>query len=76
MKKNYKPLSIYELEKSITENKHLPGIPSACEVEQNGISLGEMQSKIVKSLEEAHLYIIQLQKQIDELKMQVHKSEK
>ncbi|MBK8845703.1 MAG: hypothetical protein IPO27_03715 [Bacteroidetes bacterium] len=68
---DYKLMSISELEKSIQTNKHLPGIPSACEVEENGLHLGDMQTKMVEKLEEAHLYIIQLQKQIDELKAQV-----
>lgn len=67
--KDYKLLPIYELESYIAANNHLPEIPSAKEVENSdGIALGEMQLKLLQKLEEQTLYIIQLQKQIDELK--------
>ena len=69
-------MDIHQLEQSIKAENHLPGMPSACEVEENGLHLGEMQSKIVEKLEESHLYIIQLQKQIDELKAQVNELKK
>ena len=75
-KNDYKLMSIHELEESIKEENHLPGLPSACEVEENGLHLGEMQTKIVEKLEESHLYIIQLQKQIDELKVQINQLKK
>jgi len=68
---DYNLMGIHQLEESIKANNHLPGLPSACEVEENGLHLGEMQIKIVEKLEESHLYIIQLQKQIDELKVQL-----
>lgn len=68
---DYKLMSINELEKSISTNKHLPGLPSACDVEATGLQVGEMQTQIVEKLEESHLYIIQLQKQIDELKAEM-----
>ena len=66
--KDYKLMSLHELEQYLTANKHLPEIPSAKEVEENGINLGEMQAKLLLKVEELTLYIIELQKQIDELK--------
>lgn len=68
---NYSLMSINDLKNSISTNKHLPGLPSACDVEENGLHLGEMQTKIVEKIEESHLYIIQLQQQIDELKAEI-----
>ena len=68
--KNYKLMSIQDLETSIQANKHLPNLPPACEVEEKGMKLGEMQSKIVEKLEEADLYIIQLEKHIETLEKQ------
>ncbi|MEZ5015224.1 MAG: hypothetical protein R2794_13125 [Chitinophagales bacterium] len=59
--------TLYEVEASIKQNKHLPGIPSAEEVEKNGIAVGEMQVKMMEKIEELTLYVIELQKQIDEL---------
>ncbi len=71
--KEYKLMTIYELEKYINKNKHLPEIPSATEIEKNdGYEIGDMQTKLVKKIEEQTLYIIDLQKQMDELKKQLN----
>jgi len=67
---DYKLPSLYELEASIKLNKHLPGIPSAKEVEANGFEVGAMQANMMEKIEELTLYIIELQKQIDQLKDQ------
>jgi hypothetical protein len=64
----YKLPSLYNLEASVKENKHLPGIPSADEVKKDGISVGQMQTKMMEKIEELTLYVISLQKQIDEFK--------
>ena len=65
----YKLMSLDELENYISDNKHLPGIVSAKEVgEQGNIDLAEMNTKLLEKIEELTLYIIDLQKQIDELK--------
>ena len=60
------PLNI--LENQIIENGHLPGIPSAEEVENNGFDLGDMQKKMVEKVEELTLYVIELKKEIEALK--------
>lgn len=65
---DYKLLSLTELEKSIKENKHLPGIPTANEVEENGLNLGEINKKLIQKIEELTLYIIEMNKEIEALK--------
>ena len=60
-----KPLS--EVERYIGENRHLEGLPTAKEVESEGLNVGEMNRLLVEKVEELTLYIIDLQKQIDEL---------
>jgi len=65
---DYKLMPLYELEQFITTNKHLPEIPSAKEVEENGINVAGIQAKLLQKIEELTLHIIDLQKQIDELK--------
>ena len=66
---DYKMMTISELESYVNENKHLPGIPSASEVEKEGsVDLGEMNTLLLQKVEELTRYIIDLQKQIDELK--------
>ena len=61
-----KPLS--EVEAYVTENKHLPDVPSAKEFKENGYKVGEMDNLLLQKIEELTLYIIDLQKQIEELK--------
>ena len=60
--------SIYEVEKFVKENKHLPDIPSAKEVEANGVNLGEIHTKLLLKVEELTLYAIDLKKQNVKLK--------
>jgi hypothetical protein len=62
---NYNPMSLSELENSIRKNKHLPGIPSASQVAENGINVGEMQAKLLQKIEELTLYMIDLKKESD-----------
>lgn len=63
----YKLISLHDLEKSINDQKHLPGIPSAKEIEKEGIQVGEMQRKMMEKIEELTLYIIDLNKKIESL---------
>ena len=68
----YKLLSLDDLAKFIASNKHLPGMPSSKEVESNGgFELGAMQVKLIEKIEEQTQYILDMQKQIDELKQQI-----
>lgn len=60
---DYRLPSLEEVEAHINAYKHLPGIPSAKEVEANGVSLGEMQSKLLQKIEELTLYVIELKKE-------------
>ena len=65
----YNLMSLSDLESYIAKNKHLPGIPSASEIDaKNEVDLGEMNALLLEKVEELTRYIIELQKQIDELK--------
>ena len=64
---DYDLMSLDEVEKSIQKNKHLPGIPSAAEVKENGIMVGDMQKRMMEKIEELTLHVIALQKRIKEL---------
>lgn len=72
---DYHLSSLNEVENFIKENKHLPEIPSAKEVETNGADLGEMNTKLLQKIEELTLYIINQQKEIEELKKYQRKVE-
>ncbi|GAA0893132.1 hypothetical protein GCM10009122_28110 [Fulvivirga kasyanovii] len=65
---DYNLTDLSEVEQYIKENKHLPGVPTATEVEKDGVNLGEMNVKLLEKVEELTLYIIELKKEIDELK--------
>jgi hypothetical protein len=69
---DYSMLSISELKQFVETNKHLPGIPTAAEMMEQGLSVGDMQTKMMEKIEELSLYIIELQNQLDELKSQKH----
>ncbi|WP_281232428.1 hypothetical protein [Flavobacterium gelatinilyticum] len=64
---DYNLRSLPEVEKYIKENNHLPEIPSAKEIEKNGIHLAEMNMALLKKIEELTLYAIEQQKNSDQL---------
>jgi len=66
--KDYKMLSLAEVEAYIIKNKHLPGVPSAEEVVKNGIDVATMDAKLLEKIEELTLYVIKLEKELNELK--------
>jgi hypothetical protein len=67
-KKEYDLPTLAEVEKHIKEKGHLENIPSEKEVLENGINLGEMNSKLLQKIEELTLYSIQQSKEIEVLK--------
>jgi len=74
--KSYSLRPIAELERFISENKHLPNIPTAKEIEEKGLNLGDLQKKMMEKIEELTLYIIQQQKEIDVLKKAISSGNK
>jgi hypothetical protein len=85
---DYSLRTLEELQKYIRQNKHLPEIPSAKEMEKEGLDVGEMNIKLLQKVEELTLYLIEQnkkleeqirknndqQREIDALKKQVQKS--
>jgi hypothetical protein len=70
--KGYKLKSLSDVEQYILKHKHLPDVPSAEEVKQNGIDMLEMNSILLKKIEELTLYTISLQKQLAEQQKQIN----
>lgn len=66
--KDYKLMPLNELEKFVKEQKHLPEITPAKEMEKNGTELGDLNSKLLQKIEELTLYTIEQNKVIEELK--------
>ena len=70
---DYKLPSLSELRKFISENKHLPDLPTAQQVANDGVAIGELNTTLVKKIEELTLYLIEQEKRILELEKQVAK---
>ena len=66
----YELPTLEEVEKHIKDKGHLINIPSASEVEENGIHLGEMNKLLLEKIEELTLYTLAQEKEIQELKQQ------
>jgi hypothetical protein len=62
---SYRLTPLYQVEKYIQQNKHLPDVPSAAEVKKDGIDLGDNQAVLLKKIEELTLYIIEQNKKLE-----------
>ncbi|MBD1395441.1 hypothetical protein [Mucilaginibacter glaciei] len=60
----YKLGTLKELEAYIAKYHHLPEVPSAKEMADKGINLGEMNTLLLKKIEELTLHLIQKEKQL------------
>ncbi|WP_205511885.1 hypothetical protein [Longitalea arenae] len=69
--KDYKLPGLNEVEAFIKQNNHLPGIPSAAEVQKKGIDIGNNQAALLKKIEELTLYSIQQDKELQLLKQEM-----
>ncbi|MCD2424459.1 hypothetical protein LQ567_16890 [Niabella pedocola] len=66
-------MPLKNVEHFIQENGHLPEVPPAKQVEQNGVAVGANQAMLLKKIEELTLYIIDQQKQITQLQQDIKK---
>jgi hypothetical protein len=69
-----RPLS--EVSQFIRENGHLPDIPTEAEVKEKGVSLGDMQAKLLAKVEELTLHMIQQENENRELRDQMNRQTK
>jgi hypothetical protein len=74
--KNYALPSLDSVKMYIDQHKHLSEVPPACEMEQNGIRLGDMNMLLLKKVEELTLYMIELKSENQELKKRIDSLEK
>lgn len=66
--KSYILPTLNDTEKFIKEKGHLPGIPSAAEINADGLKLGEMNAKLLEKIEELTLHLIEKDKEIKTIK--------
>jgi hypothetical protein len=60
----------------VKEHRHLPGIKPAAEMQQEGLDVGENQTKLLQKIEELTLYIIELNKKVTEQEKKINALEK
>ena len=71
----YTPMPLDELRAYLKKERHLPGIPSAAEIEANkGVELGDMQRRLVQVVEEQVLYILQLEERLRKVEQRLDAS--
>lgn len=76
-KPDYKLMNLSDLSDFIGSNGHLPGIPSADEVNgAAGVEVGEMQRLLVEKIEELTLYILKQEEKIQQLQQSVEQLKK
>ncbi|ULQ55436.1 hypothetical protein KJS94_12365 [Flavihumibacter rivuli] len=63
---NYPLTPLSQVERFIKQYRHLPGVPSASKVEQQGLDLGDNQALLLKKIEELTLYLIELNKLVEQ----------
>jgi hypothetical protein len=63
-KDNYPLRSLAEVERHIKERKHLPGVPTAADIEKDGLRVGDMQKRMMEKIEELTLYVIDQNKRL------------
>jgi len=69
--KDYKLMSLKDLEDYINKNNHLPNVPSASVVKNGGVNVGESNAILLQKIEELTLYVIQLSKKNEELQKEM-----
>ena len=65
--KSYRLMPLNKVEEYVNTNNHLPDVPSATEIKNKGMNMGEMQNKLLQKIEELTLYVIEQQKRIEVL---------
>ncbi|RYU94408.1 hypothetical protein [Emticicia agri] len=68
----FKLKSLNEVESFIKENKHLPDVPSAKEVQEKGAHVSDLMTKMMQKIEELTLYSIAQQKRIEALEKRLN----
>jgi len=73
---NYDLPNLEKVESYIQANKHLPEIPSAKEVQEQGIAVSEMLAKHMQKIEELTLYVIKLNNENESLRAKIADQDK
>lgn len=70
--KDYKKMTLTEVEKFIKVNNHLPNMLSATEMVSEGNDLAKTDAKLLEKIEELTLYMIEMKKENAQMKRQIN----
>lgn len=73
---DYNLRSLPEVEAFVKDNKHLPGVPSAQEVADNGIDVARMDAVLLEKIEELTLHLIDMNKKMQAMQQRINELEK
>jgi len=59
-------MPLTELGAYVVREKHLPDIPSAREIKEQGVNVSELQMQLLKKVEELTLYVLKQEQTITE----------
>ena len=66
---NYQLPSLSSIEDYVKKHRHLPEIPSATDIQKDGVDLTAMNLALLKKVEELTLHLIAKEKEIEEMKL-------
>ena len=69
---DYQLRPLVEVQEFINENGHLPNIPSADDMQANGVNIAHISGRLLEKIEELTLYTLQQEESIQELKQLIH----
>ncbi|MGV0753083.1 hypothetical protein [Empedobacter brevis] len=75
LKADYEFPKLEEVEKFVKENNHLPGIPSAKEIQEKGLKVGEMNNLLLQKIEELTLLLIEQNKKMAQQEERINELE-
>ena len=73
LKSTYTMPTLEEVEEFTKKNHHLPAMPSAAQIQEEGLQLKEMTNLLLQKIEELTLYTIEQEKRIKSLETQLDK---
>jgi len=73
LKEDYTMPTLEEVEMFTKEHNHLPEMPSAAQIQEDGLQLGNMTNLLLQKIEELTLYTIEQEKRIKALEATLNK---
>ncbi|MCP3995893.1 MAG: hypothetical protein GY722_12640 [bacterium] len=73
---DYRLPPLGEVAEFVAREKHLPGIPSAAKIRENGLNLAQFQMKLLEKIEELTLYTLEQEERIARLERLLERDER